>query len=271
MTAVQQDYFGSDAQIALLRRGRALFDLTDSDPQMTYYGRTVGMADTDQHSMDRLASLIALQGSSSFATVGDDDIGHWRAEAQRRDLSVTHYARWLGAKAATQTARALLDRHPLPADLTVVRVDQDAPAGALAQLAHVSLACGVLPPSGAVLRGIRKPGLGLVALDQSGKGVACAGAASFLHPDHPLGQRQCWWGMLATLPERRGERLALILGAMAMIEVQDRYGFSEVFTGIEPGNGASEAVCTRLGLHPEGNGVLSVADPGQLPGGRMTK
>lgn len=271
MATAQQDYFGTEAQISVLQRGRALFDLTDADPRMTYYGRSVGLADTDAQAMDRLASLIALQGNSSLANVKDGDVAHWKAEAERRDLSVTHYVRWRGAEEATQTARTLLDRFPLPADLTVARVDKDAPAEAMAQLAAVSLSCGVLPHSGAVLRGIRKPGLGLVALDQSGKGVACAGAASYLHPDHPMGQRQCWWGMLATLPERRGERLALILGAMGLIEMQERFGFTEVFTGIEPGNAASEAVCTRLGLRPEGNSVLSVADPRQLPGGRMTK
>ncbi|WP_417727085.1 hypothetical protein [Roseovarius sp.] len=152
-----------------------------------------------------------------------------------------------------------------------MRLGPDAPAGTMAQLAGVALSCGVLPPSGAVLRGIRKPGLGLVALDQSGKGVACAGAASYLHPDHPLGRRQCWWGMLATLPERRGERLALILGAMALIEMQDRYGFDEVFTGVTPGNAASEAVCARLDLRAETTSVLAFSDPRQLPGGRLTK
>ena len=271
MTSTGQDYFGTEAQISVLRRARALFDLTDTDPRMTYYGRSVGLADPDEQSMDRLVSLIALQGNSSIVTIGNGDIGHWQAEAQRRDLTVTHYARWLGAEGATQTARALLDRHPLPADLTVVRVDKDAPARAMEQLADVALSCGVLPPSGAVLRGIRKPGLGLVALDKTGKGVACAGAASYLHPDHPLGRRQCWWGMLATLPERRGERLALILGAMALIEMQDRHGFHEVFTGITPGNAASETVCTRLGLRAEGTNVLAFADPHQLPGGRLSK
>lgn len=271
MTTAQQDYFGNAAQISLLRRGRALFDLTDTDPQLTYYGRTVGLSSPNGQSMDRLAALIALQGSGSVAIVDDSDIEHWKAEAQRRDLSVTHYARWLGAHEATQTARALLDHHPLPPDLTIVRMGPDTPPEAMAQLAAVSLACGVLPPSGAVLRGIRKPGLAIVALDRNGKGVACAGAASFLHPGHPLGQQQCWWGMLATLPERRGQRLALILGAMALIEVQERYGFIEVFTGIEPGNAPSEAVCTRLGLHREGNSVLTIADPNLLPGGRLTK
>ena len=221
--------------------------------------------------MDRLAALVELQGSSFFARIDDGAFDRWRTGARRRGLSTTHYARWLGADAAARSARALLKDHPLPPDLEIRRIGPDTPDEALAQLADVALSCGVLPPSGAVLRGRCKPGLGLVAVDRAGRGVACAGAASFWHPDHPDGRRQCWWGMLATLPERRGQRLALVLGALALIEMRERFVFSEVFTGIEPGNAPSEAACARLGLRPEGKSVLSVADPGRVPGGRMTK
>ena len=94
---------------------------------------------------------------------------------------------------------------------------------------------------------------------------------AYVHPDQTLGRAQCWWGMLATHPDRRGERLAVILGAMALIRMQDRYGFTQVFTGVEPGNAASEAVCRRMGLAPADTSVLSVADAALLPGGRMTK
>lgn len=271
MTSTRKNYFGSTAQIALLKRGRALYDLLGDDPGIMYYGRNVGLAASGDRVMDRLAALVALQGSSTITMVEDSEVEDLTADAGRRNLSTTRYDRWRATGPAMLAARALLDRYPLPADLTVVRIGPDTPDETLAQLAQVSLSCNVLPPSGAVLRGVLKPGLGLVALDRSGRGVACAGAASYLHPDHAEGSRQCWWGMLATLPERRGERLALILGAMALIGMQERFGFTEVFTGIEPGNVASETVCTRLGLTPEGKSALSIADATQLPGGRMTK
>jgi RimJ/RimL family protein N-acetyltransferase len=160
--------------------------------------------------------------------------------------------------------------HALPDDFTVVRIEPGTSAEKLALLAELALACGVLPPAGAALRGIGKPGLALLAVDADGRAVACAAAAAYLHTDHPLGY-QCWWGMLATAPERRGQRLALSLGAVAMLEARERLGFDEVFTGVEPGNAASEAVCARLGLRPEDRSVLGVADPNLVPGGRMTK
>lgn len=271
MTSTRQDYFGSAAQIALLRRGRALYDLLRDDPSLMYYGRNVGLAASGDRAMDRLAALVTVQGGSTITKVEDSAVKDLTADAGRRNLSTTRYARWRATGPVMLAARALLERYPLPADLTVVRIGPDTPNETLAQLAQVALSCGVLPPSGAVLRGILKPGLGLVALDRAGRGVACAGAASYLHPDHAEGRRQCWWGMLATLPERRGERLALSLGAMALIEMQERFGFTEVFTGIEPGNVSSETVCTKLGLTPEGNSALTIADAAQLPGGRLTK
>jgi RimJ/RimL family protein N-acetyltransferase len=53
--------------------------------------------------------------------------------------------------------------------------------------------------------------------------------------------------------------------------MMERYGFTRVFTGVEPGNAASEAVCTRVGLTPVGTSTLGVADPTVLTSGRMTK
>lgn len=271
MDDFHDEFHGSDAQQALLRRGRAMFDVTRDDPGLSYYGRTVGLAEPGPDAATRLAGLVALQGNSNIARVPDAEFTDWRAAVEARGLAVTHYARWVGTEDAMAAAQAILDTHPLPGDLTVVRTGSDTLPETMAELARVALACGVLPPAGAVLRWVCKPGLGLVALDRAGRGVACAGAASFLHPDHPLGARQCWWGMLATLPERRGARLSLILGAMALLDAHDRAGFSEVFTGVEPGNAPSEAVCRRMGLHPERASVLGVADPAMVPGGRMTK
>jgi len=110
-----------------------------------------------------------------------------------------------------------------------------------------------------------------MAVDRDGKVAACAGAAAFLHPDHPKGGEECWWGMLATHPDWRGARLSLRLGAEVMIAVHRDHGFTRFFTGVEPDNATSEAICTHAGLHRTDMSVLTVADPALLPGGRMTK
>jgi hypothetical protein len=265
------EVFGTEPQQALLRRGRAFHDLTRHDTRYTYYGRTVGLASAQDGDIDELHDLTVLQGNSHYATVSDDTLPALRDNALARGLSVAHYARWTGGAEALDAARAILDRHRLPKGLTPVTITPDSPPETVLKLAQVALACGVLPPSGAVLRGLIKPAVAIVALDERGQPAACAAAAGFLHPDHPDGASTCWWGMLATRPERRGQRLALILGAMAMLDMTARHGFTHVFTGVEPGNTPSEAICTRMGLARDGTSVFGVADARQLPGGRMTR
>lgn len=265
------EVFGSPEQQALLRRGRAMFEVVRDDPRYTYYGRTVGVASPESGSVETLAALARLQGNSNVAILPDADLPRWRAEAQALGLVPVHYARWSGGDDAMRAAGERVAAVALPDDLTVERVAPDSPPETLARLADLCLACGVLPPAGAALRGSARPGLALVAVDGEGVAVSCAAAAAYLHADHPLGRRQIWWGMLATRPERRGQGLALTLGAMAMLEARERFGFAEVFTGVEPGNAASEGVCARLGLAREPFSVLGAADPSLLPGGRMTK
>ncbi|MEM8554541.1 MAG: GNAT family protein [Pseudomonadota bacterium] len=270
MTTPKERYFGTEEQKALLRRGRAMFNDLRGERRYTYYGRTVGIADAAPRALDRLEILTRLQGNSNCAFVPNCEVPEWKTELKDRGLKPFHYARWLGGAAAMRRAREIVSQTPLPSGLTVVRVGPETDPTVLEKLAALALDCAVLPPAGAVLRGVDRPGLALLAITDSGEPVSCAAAAGFLHPDHPKAH-QCWWGMLATAPRHRGQRLALILGAMAMLEARDRLGFREVFTGVEPGNSASETVCEKLGLLPEDHSVIGVADPGLVPGGRMTK
>jgi hypothetical protein len=64
---------------------------------------------------------------------------------------------------------------------------------------------------------------------------------------------------------------ALILGAMALLAMRDRFGFRSFMTGVQPGNAPSEAVCRATGLSARGRQILTIADPSQLVGGKMTR
>jgi hypothetical protein len=186
-------------------------------------------------------------------------------------MTVAHYVKWEGADDALATARSLLAAQALPADLALSWLNGETPETLREGLAETALLCGVLPPAFDVLSGDTQPGVACLAHDGAGRVVSCAAAASYLHPGHPMGARQCWWGMLATHPGRRGERLSLLLGAHALLEMNRRFGFTGAMTGVEPGNAASEAICRRMGLAPRGLSILGMADPALLPGGRMTK
>jgi hypothetical protein len=264
------DFLGNDAQKALLRRGHALHLLTRDNPAYTYYGRTVGLADMSDDALDRLDALTRLQGNSLLYDVPDADFPDLRAQCEARGFIVNPYNRWIGDGAAVDTARALLAATALPDDLTLVRLAPDTPRDLLDAFGDMALSCGVLPPALSVLTGASHQGLCSIAVDQTGRVVSCAAASALMHPDHPLGRTATWWGMLATDPSRRGERLSLILGADTILESHRRFGFTQFFTGVASGNAASEAVCTKLGLSRRAGISLTMAAPDLVPGGRMT-
>ncbi|WP_282129722.1 N-acetyltransferase [Roseobacter litoralis] len=269
--SARQDIFGSPDQQALLGRGRALHDLTHGNAGYTYYGRTVGIVSPDRAPFAELVSMTRLQGASHFAHVQNDQMPALVQQLKPHDLSAVQYARWVGDASALQTARDTVTNKQLPNGITSHWLTDESDNRLRASLASAALACGVLPPNLAVLSGALQPGLCRMAVTDQGEVVSCAAAASYMHADHPDGQVECWWGMLSTVPDWRGFGLSLRLGAEVMLEMARRYGFTRFFTGIEPGNTASEVVCTRLGLTLTDSSTLSVADPGQLSGGRMTK
>jgi hypothetical protein len=54
--------------------------------------------------------------------------------------------------------------------------------------------------------------------------------------------------MLATREDRRGQRIALLLGAQAIIHMWERHGARGFMTGVRADNASSQALCTKLGL-----------------------
>ncbi|MFK7869690.1 MAG: N-acetyltransferase [Roseobacter sp.] len=269
--AAAQDYFGTDVQQTLLMRGRALYDLTRETTHFTYYGRAVGVFNHDDAPLEHVIALARLQGNSNYACVPNDRMAVLQAETVDHGLQPMHYARWVGADETLNMARKIVATRALPEDIRLEWLSAETPQETRASFADAALSCGVLPPNLAVLSGTLRPGACLMALDATGEVQSCAAAASFAHDAHPMGRTECWWGMLATRETARGHGLSLRLGAEVILEMNRRYGFTQVFTGVEPGNAPSEAVCARLGLRDTDASILGMADPGLIPGGRMTK
>jgi hypothetical protein len=57
-----------------------------------------------------------------------------------------------------------------------------------------------------------------------------------------------FWGMLATRQDRRGERIALLLGAKAIAHMWERHGARGFITGVRANNASSQALCIKLGV-----------------------
>ena len=268
---MKEEFFGSDDQRALLRRGRALAAVLGQDRRYSYYGRSVGLPGPEDGDIDHLAALVTVQGYAVYGAVPLNQIDAIKTALAARGLVPMHYAKWQGSRTAIAAARQVAATVSLPEDVTMRRLDASTTEGQMASMAEMALGCGVLPPCGEVLRGLLRPAVCLVAIDSTSKVISCAASSAYAHADHPLHGRQAWWGMLATDPARRGQRLSLVLGAHALLEMETRFGFGDFMTGVEPGNAPSEAVCTRMGLSQGQVAIIGCADPRALASGRMTK
>ncbi len=268
---MKDEFFGSDDQRALLRRGRGLAAVLGQDRRYSYYGRSVGLPGPEDGDIDHLAALVTIQGYAVYGAVPLDHVEAIKASLLARGLVPMAYDKWQGSGSAITAARQVVATHSLPEDLTMLRLDASTTDSHLASLAEMALGCGVLPPCGEVLRGLLRPAVCLVAIDRTAKVVSCAASSAYAHADHPKHGGQAWWGMLATDPARRGQRLSLVLGAHVLLEMETRFGFGDFMTGVEPGNAPSEAICTQMGLSRGHFAIIGCADPHALASGRMTK
>ena len=241
------------------------------DPALALYAFCRVADDEVDLTRDKAAALARLQGNTNYAKVPNADMPNLLEQAKAQCFSPVHYARWSGEDSALQSADSIIADHPLPRDLRLEWLSADTQAEVRASFGAMALGCGVLPPALEALTGQVKPGMTLLAVTAEGHVVSCAAAVGFLNSQHPDTNVECWWGMLATDPDWRGQRLSLILGARVIQEMAQQHGFRRFFTGIEPGNAPSEAVCKRLGLSDTAFSILGIADASLLPGGRMTK
>ena len=100
--------------------------------------------------------------------------------------------------------------------------------------------------------------------------MACASALDCFHPQAPVRDR-CWWGMLSTQPDRRGEKIAWILGVDAMVRMSEDSGFQKFSTGVRGDNAPSTALCAKLAVARTDYMGLVGIDPSVVSAGRMAK
>lgn len=71
------------------------------------------------------------------------------------------------------------------------------------------------------MRGLERTDICMVALDQQSRAVATASSYCMHHSSRRYA-KDVFWGMLTTHPERRGEKIRLILGAQAIVHKWER-------------------------------------------------
>lgn len=268
--STDDEFFGSPERAALSQRSLNLWTLLRDDPRFAYYGRMVALSDPGADSADILAALARLQGAavSYFYPASMADVLF--AELAARGFATDRHEHWLGGEGALAASRKALSQYRLPADLTVSAVDEGTPVELVRAIADLLQSCDVMPVPGAFMRGRMVPGLCLAALDGNGRPVATASSYVMHHRQSPRAAT-VFWGMLATRDDRRGEKIGLILGARAIVDMWERHGARAFMTGVRADNASSQALCTRLGVGPTDWAYAQCIDRAQFGGGTVTK
>lgn len=266
----EPEYFGNTDQQRLQMRAHDLWKLLKDLPDYACHGRVVGMANYPQHNLDQHIALARLQGVGPVDGMPRDHLAARSAALESVGLLTDVYDHWEGSAATFEAASEILATRALPADLVVCAVDPDTTMDDLSGLDSLTQSCDVLLPMGAFLRGFERPSVCLYAKDRKGRVVGAAAAVAQFHAANRK-KGMVWWGMLSTDPDRRGQGIALVLGAMVLRDVQQDLGYSACFTGIRSGNQPSEALCSKLALSRTDTVDLLAINPGSFGGGQMTK
>lgn len=175
-----------------------------------------------------------------------------------------------GGEAALAASHKTLETFALPKDLTVMALDENTPAKLVFEVAELCQSCEVMPVPGSIMRGVTKKGICLVAVDGRGRPAGTASSYILHHSESPR-SRDVFWGMLATQPERRGEKIALLLGAQAIRYMWEKHGARGIMTGVRAENESSQVLCNKLGLSSTQWICASCIDPEVLGESSVTK
>jgi hypothetical protein len=241
------EYFGSPDRIALARRSANLWLLLRENPRYAYYGRLVALSDPGHDTADILFAMAKLQGAAISYFYPAHAAKSLFAQLEERNLATDRHELYYGGEAALAASRRAQQDFALPADLSVSAINSDTPRELVRGVAELCQSCDVMPVPGSIMRGQVRSGICLVAIDQDRRPVATASSYMVNHPSSPHA-KDAFWGMLATRPDRRGEKIALVLGARAIAHMWERHGARGFMTGVRSGNLSSQALCNKLGV-----------------------
>jgi acetyltransferase (GNAT) family protein len=266
----RSEYFGTQSQQKLQQRADQLWALVANDPDYACHGRAVSLVQETETNLDKQIALARLQGGSGRDEVRNDVAQDRRRSLEAQGMVMDENVRWEGQADTLRMARSVMAENVLQDDLEIISVDSNTSVSELAKLDALTQSCDVLLPMGSFIRGERRPSVCLFAKDRQGNVVGTTASVAQYHPDHAKAG-MAWWGMLATHTSRRGERIALILGAHSLIAMYERYGYQEFFTGIREGNIPSAKLCEKLGLAATDSIVQLTIDPETFGGSQITK
>lgn len=264
------EFFGSPEKIALMRRSASLWSLLRESPRYAYYGRLVALSDPASDTSEVLTNLARLQGAAVCYYLPKAEVAELFADLEQRGLSTDRHEHYWGGEAAFRASKTMLDTYQMPDDLSISILNAETPKALVADTAKLCESCEVMPVPGAIMRGEVLRGINLVATDEAGKPVASASSFFIHHPESPHAT-DVFWGALATRKDRRGEMIALLLGAKAIVHMWENEGARGFMTGVRADNLSSQALCNKLGVTDSEWVYASCMDTELFGGSAVTK
>lgn len=268
--STDEEFFGSPDQIALSRRSASLWRLLRDDPRYAYYGRLVALSDPREDAATILSAMAKLQGAGVAYFYPANAAESLFAQLEDRGLATDRHEHFWGGEAALTASRRTRDEVSLPADLSISAIDPSTPREVVGAVAELCRSCDVMPVPGSVMRGLAREGICLVAIDQDRRPVATASSFMIHHRSSPRAT-DAFWGMLATRDDRRGEKIALLLGARAIIHMWEQHGARGFMTGVRADNSPSQALCRKLGVSATDWIYATCLDKEMFGGSSVTK
>lgn len=265
-----EEVFGSEEQVKLQQRAQRLWTLLQDDPRFSFYGRMVSLSDPGEDPFEQVDALTRLQGATSCQYFDAEAANAFCVRLRSAGINTSRYEQCWGGEASLAASRSLLEDHAMPRDLTVGAVNTSTPGDLVSDIAELSLSCGVMPVPGAAMRAVSRSGICLVATDADGKAVA---TASSYMSHHPSGRRatDAFWGLLATREDRRGEKIALLLGAQAIIWMWETHGARAFTTAVKADNEPSMALCSKLAVKRSNWAIIGCIDPDNFADASITR
>lgn len=267
----QDEIFGSEAQKIVSKRARNLWLAYKNDGRYSYNGRVVVLTeDEGAETGDLLVSLTKKQGATACLFLPEVKTEAVQTAIAAAGLSSNLWTICSGKKSAYDAAKHILDTYKLPDDLTVERLTPDTKASFIQSFATMVTDCGIMVMAGRVMRGLDVPGITLAAIDGAGNPVASAWGYKCYHAQSGFADH-AFWGGLSCRKDRRGQSIALILGAMSIVRLWDEFHVRGFCTGVAKGNTASLSVCRKLGVLPSEYVGFGVTDPAIFQGCSLTR
>lgn len=234
-------------RLLALWRAAAFWSLFKGSGDCRYYGLAVGLNGPTDDMAQRMAARARAQGVGICYHCPNEREAALFDERAAAGLQTDRHEQSRGGRAAYSRANDTVKGRSLASSPGAVRLDRDCREDLVGAVADPCAAEGVAPVPGSIMRGVSVPGIALAAIDSGDEPVASASSHQMLGPEFRRGT-DVFWGTLTNPPDRRGEGIALMLGAMAIIHMWEVHGARGFITGVRQDNISSRRLRAKLGV-----------------------